>query len=35
MCNNGKNSNGSQFFFTFRACPQLDGRHVVFGGYSR
>lgn len=33
MCNSGKNSNGSQFFFTFRACPQLDGKHVVFGIY--
>lgn len=31
MCNSGKNSNGSQFFFTFRPCPQLDGKHVVFG----
>lgn len=31
MCNGGKNSNTSQFFFTFVPCPQLDGKHVVFG----
>lgn len=29
--NSGKNSNSSQFFFTFQACPQCDGKHVVFG----
>ena len=27
----GKNSNSSQFFVTLAACPQLDGKHVVFG----
>ena len=31
MGNTGKNSNSSQFFITFKACKQLDGKHVVFG----
>lgn len=31
MGNSGKNSNSSQFFFTFKPSPQLDGKHVVFG----
>lgn len=31
MGNAGKNSNSSQFFVTFDACPQCDGKHVVFG----
>ena len=31
MGNSGKNSNSSQFFFTFKPAPQLDGKHVVFG----
>ncbi len=31
MANSGKNSNTSQFFFTFGALPNLDSKHVVFG----
>lgn len=31
MANSGKNSNTSQFYITFSACPKLDGKHVVFG----
>ena len=31
MGNSGKNSNSSQFFFTFDAAPQLDKLHVSFG----
>lgn len=31
MGNSGKNSNSSQFFITFQATPQCNGKHVVFG----
>ena len=31
MGNSGKNSNSSQFFITFNACPQCDGKHTIFG----
>ena len=31
MSNKGKNTNGSQWFITFRPLPALNGAHVVFG----
>eukprot|EP00918_Siedleckia_nematoides_P019685 GHVU01041965.1.p1 GENE.GHVU01041965.1~~GHVU01041965.1.p1 ORF type:complete len:472 (-),score=62.93 GHVU01041965.1:2336-3751(-) len=31
MANNGRNSNGSQFYFTYKSCEHLNYKHVVFG----
>ena len=31
MTNFGPNTNGCQFFITFKATPEFDGKNVVFG----
>uniref|UniRef100_A0A336MQ48 Spliceosome-associated protein CWC27 homolog n=1 Tax=Culicoides sonorensis TaxID=179676 RepID=A0A336MQ48_CULSO len=31
MANSGKNDNGSQFFFTFAATPELQNQNTLFG----
>ncbi|KAL3193902.1 hypothetical protein MRX96_000184 [Rhipicephalus microplus] len=31
MASGGADDNGSQFFFTLGACPDLQNKHTIFG----
>jgi peptidyl-prolyl cis-trans isomerase SDCCAG10 len=35
LANAGPNDNGSQFFFTLGAAPELDKKHTIFGKVCR